>query len=167
MDELEVNKESISEPQEGVTDKKQSPRKMWVPRLPDAKKSKILELYLLGNTHAQIAAIIGKPEDFIWRVLKVFKPVLERLPAVNDYRSSKSDFLAAGQIAALETGLSPKKLSKSSAKQCIDIFDTLNKAERLENNQSTENISNKFFGTIELVNVSSANDNQPIDVTEE
>lgn len=130
-------------------------RKAWAPKTDEKTRSKIVELAVLGKSYAQIAELVGKHEDTVSRILKPFKPVLKTMEAVADYRESKGDFLAAGQLIALETGLDETRMKKNSSLTAIKIFEVLNKAERLERDLSTENVAHKFVGRMEHTKITS------------
>lgn len=109
-----------------------------------AKHAVIIDLKLKGNEPSAIADVVNMPVESVRTVLKRFKPVFKELEGVSDYREGKSDLLAAGQIAALKSAFSESKLKKASFLSLITGFEKLNQAERLENNQSTANISVQF-----------------------
>lgn len=80
-------------------------------------------------------------------------PVLSELEDVQLYRIHKSELLSAAQKLVLKYALSEKKLEKATFLQLCQGFEILNKAERLENNQSTENINQLFHGKLEINNL--------------
>lgn len=110
----------------------------------EKKKIKVLTLAAQGVSTNQIAERVGVSFSTVKRIIKQFTPIFKQLERVNDYRTVKADLLAAGQLAALESAMSPSKLEKASFISTLSGFEILNKAERLENNQSTNNVSLKI-----------------------
>lgn len=110
-------------------------------RRQEKKTLKILELAARGLNATQIMEITKVSHVTIKRVLNRFKSVFVHLEKVDAYRNTKADILAAAQVAALESAFSGNKLAKASFISTINGFDVLNKAERLEREQSTSNVS--------------------------
>lgn len=110
----------------------------------------ILDLIVAGYRGNQIATALGIDSSSVSGVMESFKPFLFNLKYLGPYRNSKKDLLAAGQLALLRAALDPRKLQKASTAALIAAYDLLNRAERLENNQSTENVSHAHYGAINL-----------------
>jgi hypothetical protein len=106
-----------------------------------AKTAAIVDLTVKGNSPSVIAEIVDLPRQTVADIVKRFEPIFKELRGVADYRTVKSDILAAGQIAALKSAMSPKKLEKSSFLSSLQGFEILNKAERLDSGQATENVA--------------------------
>ena len=96
-------------------------------------------MHLKDFQASEIAEVVKMPESTVKDILERFKPIFKSLERVNDYRRTKTDLLAAGQLMALESAMSGNKLEKAGFLSTLQGFEILNKAERLENNQSTEN----------------------------
>lgn len=77
-------------------------------------------------------------------------PILSQLQDVQSFRLLKSDVLSSAQITVLKYALSAKKLEKASFLQLCQGFEILNKAERLDTGQTTENIGNMVFGKVRV-----------------
>lgn len=92
----------------------------------------------------------GKIDNAIpYQVLtRKYFPILGQLEEVQSFRTLKSDVLSAAQKIVLKYALSDVKMQKASFIQLIQGMEILNKIERLENNQSTENIAHKFSRSI-------------------
>lgn len=71
-------------------------------------------------------------------------PVLSQLEDIQAYRTSKAEILSAAQMLVLKHALSPAKLEKATFLQLCQGFEILNKAERLDSQLSTENVSVKI-----------------------
>lgn len=110
----------------------------------DKKRSKIIELHAKKVPMSDISRVTGVPRSTVKDIIDRFKPVFKNLERVEEYREVKSDLLAAGQLAALESAFSGAKLRKASFATTLKGFDILNKAERLDSGESTENISMQF-----------------------
>lgn len=104
-----------------------------------AKHAAIIDLRMRGNSTSTIADAVALPLGTVKSILARFKPIFQELEQVTDYRTTKADLLAAGQLAALKSAMSGNKLEKAGFLSTLQGFEILNKAERLENNQSTEN----------------------------
>lgn len=81
---------------------------------------------------------------------KKYFPILGQIHDVQSFRLLKSDILSSSQITVLKYALSPKKLEKASFLQLCQGFEILNKAERLDTGQTTENIGNMLFGKVRV-----------------
>jgi len=117
------------------------------------KHAMILDQTAKGLKPKVIAQEIGERDDYVREVIRKFKPVFKELENVPNYRSVKSDLLAAGQLVALKSAMSESKLKKASFASTLAGFEILNKAERLENNQTTENVGNNFITNNVQINV--------------
>lgn len=106
-----------------------------------ARHAAIIDLTHRGNAPSMVAAALSMPVGTVKSIIKRFKPIFKELEAVEDYRSVKADLLSAAQLSALKSAMSPSKLRKSSFLATIQGFKILNNAERLENDQSTANVS--------------------------
>lgn len=94
-----------------------------------------------------------KGQDVGYQTLtRKYFPLLSQLEDVQTFRAKKSDILSAAQKLILKTALSEQKLAKANFLQLLQGFEILNKAERLENNLSTENINTHVFGNLRLEN---------------
>jgi len=120
------------------------------------KKARAVEMAAMGLPVSEIVKATGLPRTTTRALISKFAPLFKKLPDVADYRTVKADILSAGQLAALESAFSGNKLAKASFASTLAGFEILNKAERLENNQSTENISSRTVGKLEISNVLSA-----------
>lgn len=81
-------------------------------------------------------------------LVRKYFPILGQLHEVQSFRTLKSDILSAGQKIVLKYALDEKKMQKAGFLQLIQGLEILNKIERLENNQSTENIAHKFSRSV-------------------
>lgn len=81
---------------------------------------------------------------------KKYFPILGQLEDLTTYRNCKADILEAAQIQILKYALSPAKLEKSGFLQLCQGFEILNKALRLDAGLSTENVSTRTFGEINI-----------------
>lgn len=79
-------------------------------------------------------------------------PILSQLEDIQLYRIHKSEILSGAQKTILKFALSEEKLKKATFLQLCQGFEILNKAERLERNLSSENVSHRLFGSLELLN---------------
>lgn len=118
-------------------------------RTTSERDAKILELSAKGLTQEEIAPVVDCSQQTVSRILKQFEGVFQTLPRVSEYRTVKADILAAGQLAALESALSPAKVAKAGFLSTLQGFEILNKAERLETGKSTENLAH-VFGKVPL-----------------
>lgn len=124
-------------------------------RLREEQRARILDLLAKQDlTHEEIAQVIGVSTRTVSRIRKEFAEVFPALEEVSGYRSLKSDLLAAGQMQALKSAFSGKKLEKAGFLSTLQGFEILNKAERLENGQSTENVNTKVFGAVAVTHLS-------------
>jgi len=114
------------------------------------RKAKVVDLALSGMLPDEIAKITGLTRNQTRDIIEKFEPIFKRLPDVDAYRSKKADLLAAGQLAVLESALSGNKLAKAGFLPTLQGFDILNKAERLDRDQSTDNISHRIFGKVTI-----------------
>lgn len=121
------------------------------PRLSaDSKRLKVIEMTVKGISPAEIGRAIAMPESTVKDIIKRFQPVFNELENASDYRKVKSDILAAGQLAALKSAFSGNKLAKAGFLSTLQGFEILNKAERLESGQSTENHAHSFLGKLSI-----------------
>jgi len=90
---------------------------------------------------------IDNSKGYQWLGRKYF-PVLSGIEDVQLFRIHKSEILSAAQKLVLKHALSEEKLKKATFLQLVQGFEILNKAERLENNLSTENVSMKFSKSV-------------------
>lgn len=115
-----------------------------------AKHATIVDMKTRGFGTNAIAEAVNMPVGTVKSIIHRFKPIFQELENVGDYRNIKAELLSAGQLAALKSAMSPAKVAKAGYLSTLQGFEILNKAERLENNQSTENISNQHFGKVTL-----------------
>lgn len=151
MDTIETTEYSI-EKKEGKVKKKPRPyrRSTLSERITEEQKAEVITLAVQGLPQEAIANTVGIGQASVCLIKQRYSKLFKTLPNIQDYRSIKSDILAAGQIAALENAFSPAKLAKASFISSIQGFDILNKAERLETGKSTENVAHSFFGRVEV-----------------
>ena len=140
------------------------PRYRGNTKVTDDVKARIIELLTKDVPQEEIAALLDISQRTVSRVKQDFAKVFRALPRVADYRNTKSDLLAAGQLAALESAFSGKKLDKAGFLSTLQGFEILNKAERLETGQSTEISEHRVFGAIVTGHLS---DSQVLDNTRE
>jgi len=114
------------------------------------KKAKALDLAAKGLPVSDIAKAVELPRSTVSDLIKKFSPIFKKLPDVRQYRDIKADILAASQLAALESAFSGNKLAKASFTSTLNGFEILNKAERLDRGESTENVASKFTGTLSI-----------------
>ena len=110
----------------------------------DKRKAKAIELLAKEIPVADVVRVTGIPYNTVKAIKLKFLPIFKKINDVQNYRNLKADILAAGQVAALESAMSPSKLAKASFVSTLQGFKILNEAERLENNQSTSNIAHVF-----------------------
>lgn len=111
----------------------------------------ILEMSAAGLPQPKIQQHLGVTPQAIRDVKKAYEKVFKNISRVESYRKIKGDILAAAQLTALESAMSPEKLAKASFVSTLSGFEILNKAERLNDDKSTENIEHQIFGKIALV----------------
>ena len=116
----------------------------------DKRKTRILELAAGNLPASEIAKVVSMPETSVRRHIAKFKEWFKQLEHVDDFIEAKSDLLKAAQLHMLKNGLSDSKTKKASMLACIQAFEILNKAERLETGKSTENFAHNIFGKIDL-----------------
>jgi hypothetical protein len=116
----------------------------------ERRTEKMLTLAALKVPFSDIAKVVEMPESTVRYQIGCFSEVFEELPNVRNYEEAKSDLLKATQLTLLKNGLSNSKLEKASMLACFQAFEIANKAERLENDKSTENVSHKVLGRISL-----------------
>lgn len=104
---------------------------------------------IIDKAVSKITVDISKGYQYLGR--KYF-PILSQLEDVQLYRIHKSEILSAAQKLVLKYALTEEKLKKATFLQLVQGFEILSKCERLELGQSTENISHKLFGKLELSN---------------
>lgn len=112
--------------------------------------SKVLELAAKDVSKKDIADNVGLARSTVESILEQFAPVFQELKNVREYRQGKNDLLAAGQLAALKSAFSGNKLNKAGFLSTLQGFEILNKAERLESGQSTENHAHSFLGKLSI-----------------
>lgn len=122
-------------------------------RSKDWQRKKVLELTARNVGLTDVAKAAGLPISTTRDIIERFKPVFKNLERADDYRSIKAQLLSAAQLTALESAFSGNKLSKAGFLSTIQAFDILNKAERLENNQTTSNIGVGIKSTITLCQI--------------
>lgn len=105
----------------------------------DTIRAKILQLYSKGVKVADISKVVNVPDSTVRDVLNKFKPFLNELGNIEEFRDNKAELLAAGQLAALKSAFTGGKLRKASFLSTLRGYEILNKSERLENGESTEN----------------------------
>lgn len=133
---------------------KPKPRK----HLTDTQKAEILSYAAKELPVRAISDIVGVSKSRVQDLIKRFKPVFHNIERIDDFRTVKSDILAASQLTVLESAFTGNKLRKASFLATIKGFAELNKAERLERNESTENIAHRFIGPTST---------EPVDIIEE
>jgi hypothetical protein len=116
----------------------------------DRRKIKVLEMTAKEIPVVDISKATGFSPMTINSIVERFSKVFEHLNNVDRFRTKKTDFLAAGQMAALESAFSGRKMQKAGFLSTLQGFDILNKAERLENGDSTENVRHSFLGKLEI-----------------
>ena len=110
----------------------------------------ILEMKAADVPESMIMQKLGVSVQTVRDVKKAYEKVFKNISRVESYRKIKGDILAAAQLTALESAMSPEKLAKASFNSTLAGFEILNKAERLNDNKSTENIEHQIFGKIAL-----------------
>ena len=105
------------------------------------KTLQILELTAAGLSQKEIAKIADFNVSTVKKIQQDYKKAFKHLDKAKTFREVRSDLLASAQLSALETAVDPKRLAKSSSISAAKVFDIFHKAERLENNQSTENLA--------------------------
>ena len=141
MGKVESDNNSYREPSKEKKKKRQSQA---------SKHALIIDMKLKGCGAPTIADAVNMPIGTVQSIIARFKPVFSEIENIGEYRASKADLLSAGQLAALKSALSGNKLAKAGFLSTLQGFDILNKAERLENNQSTENHSHAIFGKLTI-----------------
>lgn len=114
------------------------------------RDARILLLSAQGVKGKDIAILTDTPESTVSNVIKRFKPVFKQLDRVEDFELVKSNILSSMQLAALESAMNPQKLAKSSFLASVKGAAELQRMQRLERNQSTENISHKVYGQLDM-----------------
>lgn len=110
-----------------------------------------MEPSLIENNDHSIPGVGAKrkaPNSFQTFARKHY-PILFQLEDIQAYRTSKAEVLSAAQMLVLKYALSPAKLEKATFLQLCQGFEILNKAERLDSQLSTENVSVKI-GTMAI-----------------
>lgn len=125
-------------------------KKKRVKRSADYKRAKVITMHAQGVPNCDIARAVDLKPERVRDIIERFKPVFKNLDRVHEYRDIKSDILASAQLAALESALSGNKLAKAGFLPTLQGFDILNKAERLDRDQSTDNISHRIFGKVTI-----------------
>jgi DNA-binding transcriptional ArsR family regulator len=120
----------------------------------DKRTFKILSLHERNLAPADIARATGVPQSTVSRTLKRFGKVFKELKNVRDFRDGKAEILSAAQLAILKATVTDGKLKKASLLNGARAFEILNKAERLELGQSTDNVAHHVFGRLDLHAVS-------------
>lgn len=133
-----------------IEEKPKGKKKKVSHEVQNRRKAKVVDLALSGMLPDEIAKITGLTRSQTRDIIEKFEPIFKRLPDVDAYRSKKADLLAAGQLAVLESALSGNKLAKAGFLPTLQGFDILNKAERLDRDQSTENVAHKIFGKVTI-----------------
>lgn len=112
--------------------------------------AEVLDLHARDLSIADISRAMELPRPQVRSIIDKFKPVLDGLPHVNEYRTRKADIIDAAAIAVLESAFSGRKLEKAGFLSTLQGFEILNKAGRLEANLSTDNVAHRFTGRLEL-----------------
>jgi hypothetical protein len=136
----------IEEPISGTATKRE--RKQRISRY--EVQAKVVDLKMRGLQASEIANTVGMSRSAVESIIQRFKPIFTELENVKDFRSIKAELLSAGQIAALKSAMSPTKIAKAGFLSTLQGFEILNKAERLESNQSTENVAHSFLGKMSV-----------------
>lgn len=105
---------------------------------------KILELHAKNVPNTEIAKMCDVSIQTVFNRIQEFSPVFKELKNVTNYRDAKSDLLSATELSLLKQTVSKQKLEKADLRSVAYAFDVINKANRLENNQSTENVAHLF-----------------------
>lgn len=134
-----MSDEQVSEESSGATEGKRKSRQSR-----DKKTIKILSMASQNLPIRDIARAVEMPRGTVADIIERFKPVFPKIEEARDYRLVKSDILAAGQLAVLESALSPNKIKKAGLLSSIQSAKILNDMERLENDQSTSNVAHVF-----------------------
>lgn len=116
----------------------------------DRKLAKILELAAKNIMPSDIAEAVNLPINTVKNTLKRFASVFPALEQVTEFRDVKADILSAGQLVALKSALSEKKVDRASFLSLIQGAEIMNKMERLDLGKSTENVSHQIFGRINV-----------------
>ena len=116
------------------------------------KTERVLELANNGVSDSDIAKLVDVPLKEVKQCISEHGQIFQEIDNVRSYRDKKSEILDAAQIVVLKSALSESKLEKMSVLSGIQAFEILNKANRLENNQSTENHAVNIFGKVDLSN---------------
>lgn len=109
-----------------------------------------LQMDVAGVPRTEIARALGVHKATVSKALAKFEPLFQGLREVRDFREVKADIIDATQLRLLQSLMSEEKHKKASLNQAAYAFDVLYKANRLERNQSTANVSQAFYSTPDL-----------------
>lgn len=116
----------------------------------DKKLAKTLELHMAGVNNHQISKVVDWTPATVAKNIKLFSKTFKELKNVAEYKKQKADLLSAAQLAVLKSSLTDAKMKKASLLSGIQAFEILNKAQRLEDNLSTDNVSNRSIGMLKI-----------------
>lgn len=114
------------------------------------KHAMIIQMAQQDFGATDIAAAVGLPRTTVNSILKKFEKILPNRQEVKSFREAKADILSAAQMVVLESAMSGKKLAKAGFLSTIQAADILNKMERLDLGQSTENHGHQFFQPVSI-----------------
>lgn len=109
-----------------------------------AKHAVIIDMKMRGATAVAISEAINLPVSTVKDIISRFQPIFRELENVQEFRTVKADIFAAAQLAGLKSAFSGNKLEKAGFGATIEAVERLNKMERLESNQSTDNVAHIF-----------------------
>lgn len=124
-----------------------------------ARDATILSLAAKNISPHKISKIVDLDHEQVSVIINKFKPVFKELDNIQDYRKIKTDLLSAAQLTFLRTALSDSKVRQMGSYKCIQAFNALNNAERLERNLSTANVGSAAptIGSISINNLLQTN----------
>jgi len=112
------------------------------------KTNQVLELASKHLSPGVISKATGIPETTVKNIIKKYSSIFKELKNVSDFRNLKTEILDAAQLDVLKNGLTDEKMHKASLMQSMQAFEILNKANRLEKGQSTENVEKHIFSSL-------------------
>ncbi len=105
-------------------------------------KSKIVDLYFLKKVSiTDIAKVLDCSPAYIFSVIKPFRNLLADDSTLQAFEKNKSKILTTAEMKILNELLRDDKLKEASANNLAYAFQQMFNANRLEKNQSTQNIA--------------------------
>ena len=101
-----------------------------------------------GLSYNEIAQYMGVSKQAVWERLQPFVRVLRKPGALKTYQDNKANILDATAMQVLMAALDPEKIKQAGVRSLISAWETLNKAYRLETDQSTENIAHSHVHAV-------------------